>query len=59
MRKTGKIHPDAPAANAARRRNTLKNTPLKHADMIDHLRLTHKSNKVCIAPSPTGNGQNP
>ena len=59
MRKTGKLHPDAPAAIPARRRNTPKNSLPTQADIIDHLRLKLKSDKVCNAISLTGNGQNP
>ena len=59
MRKTGKLHPDAPAATPARRRNTPKNSLPTQADIIDHLRLKLKSDKVCNAISLTGNGQNP
>lgn len=59
MRKTGKLHPDAPAATPARRRNTPKNSLPTQADIIDHLRLKLKSDKVCNAMSLTENGQNP
>ncbi len=49
MRKTRKPNPDTPAAIPARPQNNRKNSPLTYADMIDHLRLKLKSNKVCTS----------